>query len=61
MSEHTSCLIPPPQVIRRELSRHITEGRLLRELLRLSERAVEARLEVQKHRARRAGKEALAS
>ncbi len=34
-------LIPPPPVVREKLARHIAEGRLLRDLLRLSVRAAE--------------------
>jgi hypothetical protein len=36
-------LIPPPPIVREKHSRHISEGRLLRSLSRLSVRAAEER------------------
>lgn len=36
-------LIPPPPIVREKLARNIEEGRLLRDLLRLSVRAAEHR------------------
>lgn len=41
MGKNDELLIPPPAVVRDRLARNLRENRLLRSLLRLSERAAE--------------------
>jgi hypothetical protein len=43
MAQPDSVLIPPPAAVREQLARNLRENRLLRSLLRLSERAAEDR------------------
>jgi hypothetical protein len=57
--QHPIVLIPPPPVVREHLARNLRENRLLRSLLRVSERAAEEHWyqAAHEHRTAAAGRE----